>query len=497
MEAEKTAERLPVMAHASGSHALRENPRGCNAPRCRLRHDAERRGSAFPRRAWERVVQLARPFRACHPTALLLLVVFLATGCSRHGKAAPVGGSDVPPSKVNLKRNVELGRAEQRSIVYYVDTVGYIEAEGQTDIAAGVKGIVDEVLFREGDVVPANKVLIKVDQRGYQSAEMLAEANLTHAQSQVELAKDLERRAMRAGRAASEEEKSKATLMLQSAKADVESAKASLEMARNNLDRSRVRAPYAGVINSRKVTRGTFLEDKSIIATMADLSRLRLVGWIPESAAPQVRDLMAAQEKRIAAFKKTLPLAGFGAPNPWARVAGQLIVQRGDVPSGFDPEFVLLAFAHQSFRARIFFLATVADPTTHMFECKAEIDLTNVGAELRPGYTARIRVPLRSNSNAVVVPEEAVRASERGFIAFTPLERTGRDGRMEWVARAVTIEPGYRSPGWVEVRQGIEAGQLIVRRGAEALEDGTPIQFQEASGVRSQESGVRGQGGYP
>src|SRR5438132_13901501 len=106
------------------------------------------------------------PVRAC----LVAVLLAAAVGCGRHGKAAPVGGSDVPPSKVNLKRNVELGRAEQRSIVYYVDTVGYVEAEGQTDLAAGVKGIVDEVLFREGDVVEANKVLIKVDQRGYQSA---------------------------------------------------------------------------------------------------------------------------------------------------------------------------------------------------------------------------------------------------------------------------------------------------------------------------------------
>src|SRR5205807_8108526 len=136
-----------------------------------------------------------------------------------------VGGSDVPPSKVNLKRNVELGRAEQRSIVYYVDTVGYVEAEGQTDLAAGVKGIVDEVLFREGDVVEANKVLIKVDQRGYQSAEQLAEANLLHAQSQFDLAKDLERRATRAGRAAPDEERSKATLGLASSRADAESAR--------------------------------------------------------------------------------------------------------------------------------------------------------------------------------------------------------------------------------------------------------------------------------
>src|SRR5262249_22810652 len=79
-----------------------------------------------------------------------LVVVCLlaaAAGCGKHGKAAPVGGSDVAPSKVNLKRNVELTQAEQRPLVYYVETVGVLEAEGQTDIAAGVNGVVDEVLF--------------------------------------------------------------------------------------------------------------------------------------------------------------------------------------------------------------------------------------------------------------------------------------------------------------------------------------------------------------
>src|SRR5262245_50015855 len=97
----------------------------------------------------------------------LLLAVLSAAGCSRHSTAAPTGGSAVPPSKVNLKRNVDLVRAEQRPLVYFVETVGVIEAEGVTDIAAGVKGVVDEVNFREGDLVdPAqNKPLVRIDQK--------------------------------------------------------------------------------------------------------------------------------------------------------------------------------------------------------------------------------------------------------------------------------------------------------------------------------------------
>ena len=62
------------------------------------------------------------------------------------------------------------------------------------------------------------------------------------------------------------------------------------DLAAHNLRRSEVRAPYTGQINRRLVTRGMHVEDKSVIATMADLSRLRLVGFIPEKSAPIARN---------------------------------------------------------------------------------------------------------------------------------------------------------------------------------------------------------------
>lgn len=420
-----------------------------------------------------------------HPVAAIgfFLLVCFAAGCGRHGKAAPTAGAESTPSTVNLKRNVDLARAEERALVSQVETVGYLEAEGQTEIAAGVKGIVDEVFFREGDFVTADTVLIKVDQRRYGSAAKLAEANLLRTEANLELAKDLEHRAHFAGQGASVEEKAKALLNLGVAKAEVESSRAALDMARNDLDRSRVRAPYSGWINQRKVTRGSYLEDKTIIATMADLTRLRLVGWIPESAAPLIREQMKQQERRLRAVRLALSLAGLGNRTPlWGSIASLGLGQAGDLPSGFDPDFTLLAFPQRTFRARIFFLSTVASPDTHMFECKAEIDTRGLDVELRPGYTARIRLPFHGNSHACVVPEEAVRASERGFIAFTPVQQTGRDGKPEWIARQCTLELGFRSPGWVEVRQGLQPGQWIIRRGAEALEDGTPIRFTEPPG---------------
>jgi membrane fusion protein, multidrug efflux system len=407
----------------------------------------------------------------------VVLLLLTAAGCGRHGKAAPTGGSDVPPSQTRLKRSVELDRATRQALTYYVETVGYLEAEGQTDIAAGVTGVVDEVLFREGQWVDTNTVLVKVDQRRYLAGAEVAHANAKRAEATLALAKDVAERSRRlAGRGVSDEEQSKAALSVRMADAELASARAGVILAEHNLERSQVRAPYAGQINQRKITPGTYLEEKTVIGTIADLRRLRLVGWVPEKAAPTARELMAQENRqrmgRMVAncLARTAPLGGF---------AGVALDAEVSTPSGFALEFTLMAYPKLPFHGRIFYLSSVANPDTHMFECKADVDTRGVDVELKPGFTARIKCPLHGNANACVIPEEAVRASERGFIAFVPAPRVGKDGQEEWVARARELKLGFRGQGTVEVLEGISPGEWLVRKGAESLEDGTPINLPE------------------
>src|SRR5262249_55196400 len=147
----------------------------------------------------------------------------------------------------------------------------------------------------------------------------------------------------------------------------------------------------------------------------------------------------------------TMAVGGWLA-GPFLGSPAQLMAQRGQLPSGFDPEFQLLVYPQRVLSARIFYLSTVASPDTHMFEFKGEIDTRGLDLELKPGYTARIRVPLQTNPDALIIPEESLRHTERGPVAFVPVERKGRDGQTEWVARAREVEPGARAPGWVEIR---------------------------------------------
>jgi len=404
---------------------------------------------------------------------VILSIPLLAIGCTGGNLAAIPA---VPPSKVNLKRNVELSKAEKRSLQYSVDTPGVLEAERVTDIAAGVSGIVDEVRFREGELVTPDTVLIVIDQYRFQTQLALTKANELRAKAALDQAKDAAKRAEDAKGAITEEERTRTALVQKTMEAELAAAEANRRLAEIQLNRSQVRAPYAGRINLRKVSAGSYIEDKGVVATIADISRLRLVGWIPESAAGAVRERMTAN----LAASLTEMLGQLMASQAGSQVTAvrDLVISPFQLlaPHLSDVEFTLLASPRINYRGRLFYMSTVANSDTHMFECKSEI-YTKGREKLQPGFTARIRFPLHTNDEACVIPEESVRLNERGFVAFVPVERTNKNGQKEWVAQARILELGYREPGWVEVKNGLKPGDTIVRRGSEALEDGTPIQF--------------------
>jgi membrane fusion protein, multidrug efflux system len=72
---------------------------------------------------------------------------------------------------------------------------------------------------------------------------------------------------------------------------------------------------------------------------------------------------------------------------------------------------------------------------------------------------------------APVIPQTAVRPSERGFLAFVV-----EDGK----ARERVVELGLRTAdGLVEVRGGVKPGEQLVVRGGEALKDGAAVRIAE------------------
>jgi len=86
---------------------------------------------------------------------------------------------------------------------------------------------------------------------------------------------------------------------------------------------------------------------------------------------------------------------------------------------------------------------------------------------LRAGSFARVAVRTGTSNGAVIIPQAAVRASEKGFLAYVVAE-----GKA--VERVVEIGQ-HTADGMLEVKRGLSIGEQLVVRGGEALRQGAPV----------------------
>ncbi|HWN83308.1 MAG TPA: hypothetical protein VNM87_14520, partial [Candidatus Udaeobacter sp.] len=118
------------------------------------------------------------------------------------------------------------------------------------------------------------------------------------------------------------------------------------------------------------------------------------------------------------------------------------------------------------YQARIVHVAERAEESSRMVDMTARVEDPAM-AKLLPGTFAEVIVPVGSAPNTPVIPQTAVRPSERGFLAFVV------EGE---VAKERVLELGLRTAdGLVEVRGGLEPGETLVIRGGEALRDGAKV----------------------
>ena len=321
---------------------------------------------------------------------------------------------------------------QAKDVEYAVHAVGAVEAFERVQITARVAGALDKVSFREGEDVKKGTVLAEIEPSRYALAVTSAQAALERARAELADAEaGLARREAvnqkSPGLLPAEEVESFRT-RARSAAAQVSSAKAALDQAQLNLRDAYVRAPMDGTLQTRTVQTGQYVQPGTVLATLLQREPLLLRFSVPEAEAARLK------------------------PGLTARFTTR------DQGATFD--------------AKLTYVAASADPASRMVAVTGEVSGEGAKA-LRPGAFASVTVPVGSSTNAPVIPQTAVRPSERGFLAFVV-----KDGK----AQERVLQLGLRTvEGLVEVRQGLEAGEQLVVRGAEALRDGAAVRVAEAA----------------
>jgi membrane fusion protein, multidrug efflux system len=367
--------------------------------------------------------------------AALVLVLF-AVACSKKEEGGAPGGG-----RGKLSFPVEVAPVVAERVEYTVSAVGNVDAYERVQVTARVAGVVEHVRFSEGDTVKKGQVLVEIDPARFNLAVRSAKATLDRVTAtQAEATLNLDRRQNAGPDGAgvfSKEDVEGWRTRSRTATAQVAEAKAQVDEANLNLRDAYVRAPIEGKMQTRTVQTGQFVQAGTVLGTVLRREPLLLRFPVPEADAPRL-------------------------------TVGK-------------PAFFRVTGIDRSFSAKITLVADAADPETRMVPIIAEVDDEQKDT-LRPGSFADVTVPVGAAEDSAVIPQTAIRPSERGFLAFVVDNGVAQE-------RVLTL--GMRTAdGRVEIRKGVKPGEMLVVRGAEPLRDGTTVRVVTPGQTKPAASGA-------
>ncbi len=292
---------------------------------------------------------------------------------------------------------------------------GTLEANEQIELRSEVSGVVESINFEEGSKVKQGQILFRVN-------DIELQAELSKVKTAQKLASENERRAklLLEKQAISQEE-------YDIASADYQSARAESELIGAQLSKTTVRAPFAGTIGLRSISKGTYVTPLTMVAKLVNTSQLKITFSIPEKYVSQV---------------------GVGA---------QLTFTTSD--------------SKEEHSAKIYAIEPQVEIATRTLKMRAIAE--NQDGKLYPGTYANVTLPLETVDDALLVPTEALIPVQNGKKIF--ISENGK-------AKEVDVEIGARTGSSVRVVSGLQAGDTILTYGVMALKNGTPvaIKFNES-----------------
>ena len=314
-----------------------------------------------------------------------------------------------------------------------IDAVGTVTAVNGVDVAGQVGGVIQKINFAANADVKRGQVLVQLD-------DSVERAGLTAARSSVAVSQDALDRTRQLFNS-----NIATTADLQAAQNKLDQAQGALAQIEATLEQKAIKAPFTGTIGIPKVDPGQFLPAGTAIATLQDLSKMRVDFTVPEQELPQLK---------------------LGQPVSLGLSADHLDFE-GAI-TGIDPKI---------------------DATSRLVSVQAVVD--NAGGTLRPGQFARVLVHLPEEPSVIALPQTAVVISLYGSYVYQVVEAPPEKGGAaagksqaagsaqatapKFQAKQIFVETGRRSGTEIEITKGVEPGMQIVTSGQNKLSNGSPV----------------------
>ena len=332
---------------------------------------------------------------------------------------------------------VEVAKVEAVKLTDDNQSVGSLRSRQSVVLRPEVSGRITQLNFRDGDRVKKGQVLVQFDDQLPQAQVQQALAELSIAQANFKRNQELVEQNFISRRTVDE------------SAANLQVAEAKLALARATAARLRLVAPFDGLAGIRNVNIGDYLKDGADIVNIEDIEAIYVDYRLPERFQTKVR-----RGQKAAVELDALPGRKFTA-----------------TVQAVDP---------------------LIEPNGRSVGVRACID--NRRLQLRPGMFARVNTVFGERENARVVPEEAIvpQAGKQFVIKLVD----GPDGQSR-ITQRVEVKVGVRSPGKVEILEGVEVGDTVVVAGQQRLQrEGTAVRVVDVSaGAGRQGGGAAGAAG--
>lgn len=343
---------------------------------------------------------------------LLAFALCFTAGC----KKQTAGAAKLPPPQVVV--------AEAR-VERVVDTwpgVANIQANEMVDIKAEIDGVVQEILFEEGQQVEKGQLLVRLDETKLAATLAQAEANFKLSEANFARAQQLSN------------DKLIAQQEFDQAAATFQANQANLDFTRRQSKDARILAPFEGVVSSRPISPGQIISKNSIITWLIDLDPVKVEFHVPEKFLGQVKTKQ------------------------------QIKVE-------------IEAFPNDDFLGEVFFVSPYVDPTNRTALVKAHIP--NKEMKLRPGMFANLDLTLVVRERSTVIPEMAITQVLTNSQAMVFAVDAAGTAQMR------KIKTGVRLIGSIEVLEGLKPGEKVIVEGLQKVVPGAPVRIAPESGSAS------------
>lgn len=353
---------------------------------------------------------------------LLGAVITLAVVGACRNNDANADTTVVTPAVLVGPENISIVKAQE--IRTGPTLSGAIQAEREATVRAEIPAAVLETYAEAGQRVGAGAVLARLDDTAIRDQELSTRANVATAQNAYDIAqRELERaEALVKAGAIAERDLERARNGALAAQTQLANARAMHASAGNQLRKTRVIAPFAGVISARQANAGDVVSPGSAIFTIVDPSTMRLEASVPAQSLTMIR-------------------------------------------VGLPVEFAVAGYPSRRFTGRVTRVNPTADPATR--QVRIIVTIPNAGAALVGGLFAEGRVASETRT-APVVPVVAV--DERGVRPSVMRIKNGKVERVE-------VDLGLRDNQTesVEVSHGLTPGDTVLMGTARGLTPGTPV----------------------